>query len=298
MTDNKGLDIIELCIEKLSGDSSTPVKLIHSNPVGGGCINHAVKISTSAGDYFLKWNAFGPEDLFIREAEGLNEMRHAGSSDLIVPKVIWCKASDDKPGFLLLEYLQAPKSISSFEENLGRGIAQLHRKTSGQFGFYHSNYCGTTRQNNTWNDNWPDFFVNQRIVSLIQKIQSLRGLPGDELKIYEKLIQRIPELLAHQTISSLIHGDLWSGNFMYTSKGPALIDPACYYADREMELGMMLLFGGFSTIVWSAYQNEFPLPAEWKERVRLYQLYHVLNHFLLFGGSYGWQALQIAKEYI
>jgi fructosamine-3-kinase len=85
---------------------------------------------------------------------------------------------------------------------------------------------------------------------------------------------------------------------MYTSRGPALIDPACYYADREMELGMMKLFGGFSSMVWSAYDEEFPLPEGWKQRIRLYQLYHVLNHYLLFGGSYGWQALEIANEYL
>jgi fructosamine-3-kinase len=118
------------------------------------------------------------------------------------------------------------------------------------------------------------------------------------MRIYEKLIDRIPQLLAHQTVPSLIHGDLWSGNYMFTAGGPALIDPACYYADREMELGMMQLFGGFSSAVWSAYQEEFPLQEGWRGRVRLYQLYHVLNHQLLFGGSYGWQALDIAKEYV
>jgi fructosamine-3-kinase len=85
---------------------------------------------------------------------------------------------------------------------------------------------------------------------------------------------------------------------MYTASGPALIDPACSYADREMELGMMQLFGGFSSRVWEAYQEEFPLPEDWRQRVRLYQLYHILNHYLLFGGSYGRQALDIAREYL
>ena len=123
-------------------------------------------------------------------------------------------------------------------------------------------------------------------------------MSSEELRIYEKLVDRMPELLAHQTVPSLIHGDLWSGNYMYTANGPALIDPACSYADREMELGMMKLFSGFSSTVWGAYQEEFPLPEEWQQRNRLYQLYHVLNHYLLFGVSYGQQALEIAKEYV
>jgi fructosamine-3-kinase len=123
-------------------------------------------------------------------------------------------------------------------------------------------------------------------------------MQADEMKIYEKLVSKMPQLMTHQTFPSLIHGDLWAGNFMFTAKGPALIDPACYYADREMELGMMQLFGGFSSKVWSAYQDEFPPPEGWQKRIRLYQLYHILNHYLLFGGSYGRQALEIAKEYV
>lgn len=100
------------------------------------------------------------------------------------------------------------------------------------------------------------------------------------------------------TIPSLIHGDLWSGNYMYTANRPALIDPACYYADSEMELGMMQLFGGFSPAVWQAYQDEYPLPEGWQQRIPLYQLYHILNHLLLFGGSYGRQALEIAQAFL
>ncbi|MFY9151609.1 MAG: fructosamine kinase family protein [Prolixibacteraceae bacterium] len=298
MANFKEQDIVEGCIEKLSENFGTDFKLLSYKSVSGGCINHTLKISTSAGDFFLKWNDSGPEDLFMREAEGLNEMRLAESSEIIIPKVIWNKSSDVQPGLLLLEYLQAPGSVKGFDERLGRGLARLHRKTATQFGFHHSNYCGTTLQENKWNSNWPVFFANQRIWSLVQKIKPVRGLPSDEMKIYEKLVARIPDLLVHPTIPSLIHGDLWSGNYMHSANGPALIDPACYYADREMELGMMLLFGGFNSTVWNAYLNEFPLPPEWKERVRLYQLYHVLNHFLLFGGSYGREALLIAKEYI
>ena len=234
--------------------------------------------------------------MFLKEAAGLNEMSLADSS-LIIPKVIWSKEIDETPGLILMEYLQPAGNTSGFDEILGRGIAQLHRKTTSAFGFHQSNYCGTTLQDNTWTDNWPEFYAQRRIGNLVQQIKTSRGISSEELKIYEKLVGRVPQFLAHQTVPSLIHGDLWSGNYMYTANGPALIDPACYYADREMELGMMKLFGGFSSRVWNAYQEEFPLPYGWADRIRIYQLYHILNHYLLFGGSYGMQANEIAKAY-
>lgn len=291
-------EIIQLCIEKLSDWKGTSIRLLSFSGVGGGCINNAMKISTTGGNFFLKWNASAPADLFLREADGLFEMGQAENDYLCIPKVIWSRQKDALPGFILMEYLASAIQTSGYDERLGRGIAQLHRKTASAFGFHQPNYCGTTIQDNNWSENWPEFYAFQRIRSLVRQINNIRGIPAEEMRIYEKLVDRIPQLLAHQTVPSLIHGDLWSGNYMFTAGGPALIDPACYYADREMELGMMQLFGGFSSVVWSAYQEEFPLPEGWRERVRLYQLYHVLNHQLLFGGSYGWQALEIAKEYV
>jgi protein-ribulosamine 3-kinase len=257
-----------------------------------------MRISTSVGDFFLKWNASAPSDLFQKEAAGLEEMWLADNPYLVIPKVIWSKEADEWPGLLLMEYLPPATTTSGFEERLGKGIAHLHRKTEAAYGFHHSNYCGTTLQDNNWNRNWPEFFAQRRIWDLVQMISNSRGMPTSEKKIYERLVDRIPQLLSHQTIPSLIHGDLWSGNYMYTANGPALIDPACYYADREMELGMMQLFGGFSPTVWKAYQEEFPLPEDWQQRIPLYQLYHILNHYLLFGGSYGRQALEIATSFM
>jgi fructosamine-3-kinase len=289
--------IIQWCIEKLTAIYGSSVRLIDSRSVGGGCINHAVKLNTSVGGFFLKWNASAPADLFLKEAAGLDEMGLAGSS-LVIPKVIWSKEVDDSPGLLLMEYLQSATTISGQDERLGYGIARLHRKTASAFGFHHSNYCGTTLQDNTWTPCWPEFYAQRRIWALVQQIKTARGMSSEELKIYEKLVVRIPGLLAHHVVPSLIHGDLWSGNYMHSASGPALIDPACTYADREMELGMMQLFGGFSSRVWHAYQEEFPLQEGWKQRNRLYQLYHVLNHCLLFGVSYRQQAMEIAKGYV
>lgn len=296
--ENLSQDIIYWCIEKLAAIYGNSVRFTGSSPVGGGCINHAVKIQTSAGDFFLKWNAGGPSDLFLKEAEGLTEMGSAVNQFLDIPKVLLSKSLDDLPGLILMEYLQPAISTAGFDEKLGRGIAQLHRKQAPQFGFHHSNYCGTTLQDNNWNSNWPDFFAQQRIWRLVEQLRSRRGLSASELKVYEKLVNKMHSLLGHDTVPSLIHGDLWSGNYLFTVNGPALIDPACYYADREMELGMMNLFGGFSSRVWGAYQEEWPLPPGWQQRIKLYQLYHILNHYLLFGGSYGQQAIGIAGKYL
>ena len=290
--------IIQLCINQLADLNQTPVNLISITVLGGGCINNAMRINCTVGKFFMKWNASAPADLFLREAEGLNEMNAGENGFICIPNVIWAKCTDKLPGLILMEFLPPAIDTNGYNEKLGRGIAQMHRMTSGAFGFHHNNYCGTTLQDNSWKNSWPEFFGQQRIWNMVEQLKWPRQLSSYELRSYERLVERIPQLLAHETKPSFIHGDLWSGNYLFTTNGPALIDPACYYADREMELGMMLLFGGFSQEVWSAYQNEFPLPDGWQERIEIYQLYHILNHYLLFGGSYRQQALKIAKRYL
>lgn len=289
--------IISFCSNILSQLFSKKVEIIKAIPVGGGCINNAVCLKTTSGDFFLKWNLNCHQDMFIKEAEGLNEMRKAKTASLVIPEVIYAGEKNENPGLIILEYLPTSTLVKNFDEKLGRGIARLHEFKAEKFGFYSSNYCGLTKQINNWNENWPDFFAYSRLNYLIGLLKNKNQLSVEEIKIYEKLVQKTSTILNHKTYPSLIHGDLWSGNYMYTSQGPALIDPATYYADREMELGMMQLFGGFNPKVWAAYNEYLPLESGWKERIKLYQLYHVLNHFVLFGGSYGQQALSIAKYF-
>jgi len=167
----------------------------------------------------------------------------------------------------------------------------------GEFGFFHDNYCGDTTQDNSWKDNWAEFFRDNRLGFLLNLIQKDRSLSASEMDTYNKLLHKIPELLPADSQPALIHGDLWSGNYIITENGPALIDPASYYADREMEMGIMTMFGGFSSRFYDAYNHIYPLPSDWRERNQLYQLYHVLNHYYLFGGSYQSQALRIAQYY-
>jgi fructosamine-3-kinase len=294
---NKKL-IFEMVAAAISDKLGQLVVVNSEHSVGGGCINHASKLKTSTGDFFLKWNTDCAADIFIRESESLRELKKAAGEFLIVPEVIAAKTVDSTPGFLVLEYLDISRSDTDVDEKLGRGLATLHKWSNPQFGFYANNYCGATLQNNKWNKSWPDFFRDNRLQFLINLIDKERPFDLDERKIFEKLLTRIENLLPAESIPVLVHGDLWSGNYMATVKGPALIDPASYYADQEMEFAIMTMFGGFPQRVYDAYNEINPLPSDWQRRNKLYQLYHVLNHCYLFGGGYRNQALQIAKSYL
>jgi protein-ribulosamine 3-kinase len=287
-------DVVERAIREALGDASLAVARIVAT--GGGCINNAARVETSAGDVFVKWNASGPPDLFLREADGLRELAAARTS-LAIPRVLgaWGPAAE-RPAMIVMEYLP-PGQAEGGEEGLGRELATLHRKTSVQYGFDDATYCGSTRQDNTWTTSWTEFFRERRLGALLRMVEAERGLAASERRTYDALLDRLADLLPHPTQPGLIHGDLWSGNVVQTARGPGLVDPACSYADREMELGITTLFGGFSDRFWRAYEEAWPLPPGWRERNRLYQLYHLLNHYYLFGGHYGAQALAIARLY-
>jgi len=276
-------------------DHKLDIKSVH--PLGGGCINSACKIETKHGAFFLKWNFQGPSDLFIREGESLNEFQKSNNEYIIFPEPILSKQIDQSPGYLLTTYLKPGRSGND-DEKLGRGLAQLHRVSSDQFGFQHNNYCGATIQNNEFKSDWVSFYVENRINFLISSISKTRHWNNLDQNLAERFQIRVSGLLPKDTKPSLIHGDLWSGNFMHTHLAPALIDPCVSYCDREFEMGIMTMFGGFSQRVYDAYNETYPLPKEWKERNLIYQLYHVLNHYSLFGGHYKNQALEIMKHYL
>lgn len=279
-------------------------KLIELEPLAGGSVNRAYLMRLASGVAFCKWNDSVPADMFRQEAAGLVALKSAGTS-LILPRAIalWPDSGTPDPvgpALLVLEYLEpdADEPTAETWESLGRGLAALHRAPEDRFGWSQPNYCGLTSQENEWTDDWPGFFAAKRIGTLVERLADKGALSPTELKTYSALLDKLPALLAHSPRPSLIHGDLWSGNFLASNLGPALVDPAVYCADREAEWAMMLLFGGFPERVLDAYQESWPLPLEWRERMPLYQLYHVLNHQLLFGGSYGGQAIRIARKFV
>ena len=275
--------------------------------VSGGSISQAVQIKADECLYFVKWNAEGAADQFECEARGLETLAQAQLSadyPLTIPRPLYVTARDvesaqvDVP-MLLLEWIDTGAVGPKFDERLGAGLASLHRATAPQFGLSHHNYCGATRQENAWQATWERFYAEQRIAPLVRAARDQRGLAGTALHQLETLTRRLPEWIKTDEPPALIHGDLWYGNVLEgAGDSPALIDPAVSYAHREAELGMMDLFGGFSPRVWSSYQAHYPLSSGWRERLPLYVLYHVLNHFALFGGSYGDQACRIAHRFV
>ena len=270
-----------------------------ASAVAGGCIHEARRLTTSAGEFFAKWSASCPDDIFLREAEGLEALR-VSDSGIVIPAVVAASGPQaGDPAFLILEYLPpARRPDSSDDEKLGRGLAAIHRRTADQFGFPSPSYSGLTRQDNRWSGSWAEFYAERRLGLLLVTLDGRGALSIADRRMYERLFDRLPDLLPNRSTPSLIHGDLWSGNVLASDRGPALVDPACAYADREMEFGITTLFGGLSPRALAAYDEAWPLPAGWKDRNPLYQLYHLLNHAVLFGGHYAEDARRIAARYV
>ena len=251
---------------------------------GGGCVNQGGRLKTCAENYFLKWN---DEKRFPRmfeaESKGLQLLRQ---QDVIrIPNVIRNGTSGTYQ-FLLLEYIDQKSRSKNYWQALGERLATLHQRTSTQFGLEHDNYIGSLRQYNEQSPSWIHFFIEQRL-SVQLKLAVDNGLaPGHWRQGFERLYSRLASILPQEK-PSLLHGDLWSGNLITDEKGdPCLIDPAVYYGNREADLAMTKLFGGFERDFYTAYQATFPLQPGYHERVDIYNLYPLLVHVNLFGGSY------------
>ena len=272
--------------------------IIHlSKELSGGCVNNALQLDTNIGSLFLKWNIKGDRDLFVQEANSLDELNKYANEFIQFPKPILSKQINEKPGYLLTTFITLGSHLNS-EENLGRGVASMHLNSATNFGFHNSNYCGSTLQNNSLKDNWIEFYRDNRLTFIIGLIQKKFGWNKTEEDLINKFIDKLPNLLPENTKPSLVHGDLWSGNYMFTNSKPALIDPCISYSDREFEFGIALLFGGFSERFFKAYNEIYPLAPDWKSRNKLYQLYHLLNHYFMFGGGYKLESLRIMQSYL
>ena len=253
-------------------------------PVGGGCIANASRLSTEKGIFFIKWGARHVARTFEAEAKGLRALRSA-KCPLVVPEVISCKAGHQ--GYILLEWLhQGHASPQSWTE-FGRGLAALHRYSGHMYGFDEDNYIGRSPQVNTLRDTWPEFFRACRIEPQVRVARDAGRWVSKWNPWLNNLYNHLDTLIPPLPEASLVHGDLWGGNFMTLESGQvALIDPAVYYGHREVDLAMTELFGGFKKEFYEAYWEEWPVEGGYNERKEIYNLYHLLNHLNLFGESY------------
>jgi fructosamine-3-kinase len=272
--------------------------IVSSSTVGGGCISDSSVIQTKTGaKYFLKINDRFPKDMFSKEANGLKEI--AKSKTVRVPEVVL--AEED---LILLEFISSKSRVKNFFTDFGIQFAKMHQYESDYFGFYEDNYIGSTLQINRASNeemkDWVKFYFNKRLLFQF-KLAEQNGYTDDNLrKAFKSLENKIDDVLKCKNVKpSLLHGDLWSGNFIEDENGKVcIIDPAVYFGHREADLAMTKLFGGFSHEFYESYNDFYPLDEGYNYRENIYKLYHVLNHLNLFGSRYYSQALSLIKYYI
>lgn len=268
-------------------------------PVAGGCIAQACRVETDERAYFLKYGSGAVGWTFPAEADGLLALQTAGSP-LRIPAVLAVDhGTSGRAGYLLMDWIEPGPQGPNFWEAFGEGLAAMHRCTSSFYGFDDDNFIGRTPQRNTWASDWPAFVRSHRLEPQV-KLARDRGRwltswdPG-----LAALYDRLGEILPARPPSSLLHGDLWGGNFLVTSDGrAALVDPAVYYGHREADLAMTELFGGFSERFYAAYRATWPLEPGYAERREVYNLYHLLNHLNLFGGSYSGSVAAVLRMFV
>jgi fructosamine-3-kinase len=256
--------------------------------VGGGCINNAEVLEGNGRRYFVKANDAARLDMFEAEAAGLTEI--ADTNSVRVPRPV-CTGRHGDRSYLVLEHLDLGRGGGKSEQLLGRQLAALHRATQTRFGWHRANTIGSTAQINTEESDWPRFYREHRLRYQLQ-LAVQNGYRGSLQNQGERLLDCLPAFFtSYSPKPSLLHGDLWGGNHAALADGtPVIFDPAVYYGDREADLAMTELFGGFGSGFYSAYRAAWPLDPGYRVRKDLYNLYHVLNHLNLFGGGYLAQA--------
>ncbi len=290
----------EQIIEQIQATTGEPLVVGASQLIGGGCINTAYKIDTGPRQLFIKINQASNLDMFEAEAEGLLGMTRTNS--ICVPKPV-CSGVADKNAYLAMEYVSLTGQGNPSQ--LGENLAAMHRAdqacnlspNSPRYGWHRNNTIGSTPQINTWSDDWVAFWAEHRLAYQLD-LAAHNGAGRPLLQQGTQLRESLPVFFAdYCPAPSLLHGDLWSGNYAFGEKGhPIIFDPAVYYGDREADLAMTELFGGFPAAFYAAYKSTWPLDAGYSVRKTLYNLYHVLNHFNLFGGTYLLQAEDMIKQ--
>lgn len=258
---------------------------IHFSSVGGGCINECYRIESGDHRFFCKTNsAVKFPQLFLKEMHGLELIARQGI--IKVPKLIDCFEVEDQQ-VLLLEWIQEGERTENFWKLFGEQLAAMHQVSNDHFGLDEDNYMGSVPQPNQSSDEWCQFFVHQRLQPLIEACLPKYLLTAKHQRQFESVYTKLPSIFEKKQKPALVHGDLWSGNFMCNEKSePVLIDTAVYFGYPSVDLGMSSLFGGFPSIFYEAYHYHSPFPSNYKEQWEVCNLYPLLIHLYLFGNSY------------
>ncbi|MGD8909767.1 MAG: fructosamine kinase family protein [Chromatiales bacterium] len=280
----KTWQIIAEHIAQVTGKPFDPLEPRH---VGGGCINRAVRLMDGERAYFVKLNQASLLDMFEAESEGLQAM--AETESIRVPRPL-CSGLADNQAYLVMEYIEMGHAARESRGMAGRQLAEMHRADWHSFGWHRDNTIGSTPQPNTPSSSWVEFWREHRLGFQL-RLAARNGYSGSLQRGGERLLEGFHHLIDHDPQPSLLHGDLWGGNIAYDQEGqPVVFDPAVYYGDREADLAMTELFGGFGNAFYDAYRQTWPLAPGYATRKTLYNLYHILNHLNLFGGGYLGQA--------
>lgn len=257
--------------------------LVESTPLHGGDINQVFRLRFSDLDCVLKLNStIAYPGMFVKEASGLESMAATGCR---TPEVLKVFAEGDHQ-FLILEFIEQGHPDREYWEEFGRRLAGLHGSGSDKFGWDEDNYIGSLKQRNSRREKWTDFFIECRMLPLLEQATAKGLLSSSHMRRFEELFKRLPQLIPEEG-ASLLHGDLWSGNLMCGKGGdPVFIDPAVYFGHREVDLAMTRMFGGFDQRFIESYEEVFPLQRGWEQRMALHNLYPNLVHLVLFGRSY------------
>ena len=262
---------------------------------GGGCINEAYSLNTTAGKYFIKYNSVSAFPLmFEKEASGLRIL--ADTKTIATPEVIGTGESG-KYAWLLLQNIESNPAGRNFWNKFGTKLADLHRNTNDYFGLDHDNYIGSLVQSNKFHPDFFSFFISERIEPQLKEARNKGSFSQSDIRYFDPLFKSLHNIIPSEK-PALVHGDLWSGNFMVNTLGsPCLIDPAIYYGHREADIAMTLMFGGFQPEFYHAYNQSWPMENGWQKRMDIFNLYPLLVHVNLFGGSYSGQVLRIIRQF-
>lgn len=266
----------------------SPIKSLTFQRCGGGDINMAYLCMVDGELFFVKVNHHSLPGFFAREKEGLEALSKIGNLNTPTPLATF--EHENRQALIMTGYKMTPLKRAGFYQ-AGVHLANCHQMTAEKFGWPQTNYLGTTPQRNDWRNHWIEFYVEQRLIVQLELLGSQKARSFiTKLNAFEKLFD------SYQPVPSLLHGDLWFGNLSATADGDIFYDPASYYGDRETDLAMTELFGGFPSAFYDGYESVWPLDRGYSKRKAWYQLYHLLNHANLFGGHYVEQSMNLLNQ--